>query len=241
VLLLLLVLLVVLFVGAADAIRNSALVGALGSAFSAGPVGALAGGIYGGFVVGVANLIVGPNTELLDKKPMFIIYKYFAPCVAAQKAKEAVYRWNGKDTADALASMKEAQATDQAAMESLTDFFEQLPRNLNDVNVLPSFNANSAASAAAAMEEEPASAPSAAIANVEENGGGNAGDQPNRVMSVGDVRNILISQINQRIAFRNGLIVTLENKIAKLDGAIVRANQAAQQKATSPWASHARF
>lgn len=90
---------------------------------------------------------------------------------------------------------------------------------------------------------KPASAPSAAIANAGENGGENAGDQPNRVMSVADVRNILIGQINQRIAFRNGLIETLERKIVSLEE--VRKNitpyDRANKKMTSPWASHARF
>ena len=67
----------------------------------------------------------------------------------------------------------------------------------------------------------------------------NGEDQPKRAMTIAAVRNILIGQINQRIALRNGLIETLEKKMPKLDGAIVRANQAAQQKAMSSWFSHA--
>ncbi|MCX6957190.1 MAG: hypothetical protein NT164_01425 [Verrucomicrobiae bacterium] len=136
-----------------------------------------------------------------------------------------------------------AQVTDRAAIESLNSFFEGIDMNLNDVNVPSSAAENSLSSAAAAMEEEPASAPSAAIVNAGENGGGNEGDQPNRITTIAAVRNILIGQINQRIAFRNGLIAMLENKIASLEEARknITPYDRANKKMTSPWSSHARF
>ncbi|MEI6416244.1 MAG: hypothetical protein WCO92_00820 [Verrucomicrobiota bacterium] len=90
---------------------------------------------------------------------------------------------------------------------------------------------------------KPASAPSAAIVNAGENGGGNEGDQPNRITTIAAVRNILIGQMNQRIAFRNGLIAMLENKIASLEEARknITPYDRANKKMTSPWSSHARF
>lgn len=213
-------------------IAGGAVFGATQGAYSFGVIGAPLMGVSGAWSAAnwASDVILPPINE------------FFSPSHdAAQKAKEAFYRWNGKDTADALASIKKAQVTDQAAIESLNSFFDQLPESLNNANVLPP-SAENSLSAAAAEEDaisvvEPASISAATVASAEEN----AGDQPNRVMSIADIRTILIGQIEKRIGFRNNLISTLENKIASLEEARknITSYDRVNKKMTSPWSSHA--
>jgi hypothetical protein len=133
--------------------------------------------------------------------------EHYAPDDALANAREALSDWSGASAGHALELMQEAQETDLEAMESLNDFFSSFApvENAAFENQVPrhfysSASSSSSSSAAVAVEEAKA----------------DEGPITPETLTPSIARDILIGQIKLRIDDREGLITSLQKKIAAI-------------------------
>jgi len=190
--------------GVTGLVIGSAVGGVVGS-IAAGGLVATFGSSFATFSLTGAAL--GISTGLVESPYGF---KYFAPDVAAQKAVEALGAFRGEGADKAVTLMQEAQDADRGALIALEALLENLPDfNLEEISSSSQSNGdgnNSASSGEAAAE----------------NGIARKANS-HQVMNLTQVREVFVSPITGRIAYRQGLITKLE--------AIIDSKKEKQQKA----------
>ena len=149
--------------------------------------------------------------------------EYFAPGAALKNAREALHDWNGESANRALALMQEAQETDRNVINSLNDLFASfLPVENVAASDQSQNNISSSSSASSALRS------SSAAREATETDEGTSSAEP--TLTPAQIQQVLINQVEQRIAYREDLIHRLQNKIA----AIKAQDEVAKAKANSP-------
>ena len=145
------------------------------------------------------------------------VLPYFTPGVTAQKAGTAFDQWSGRFALNTVSLMKEAQTKDRIALQELNNFFSNLPAahsEVPDANVSQLLDAGN-------REEKGVVATEEKTRDVEDQV--TPEDQISKVMTVREVQDILVRNIEGRMAYRAGLIQQLEKKTQKIE----KANQKA--------------